>query len=81
VWLKLTDVSEVRTASIIRAREEQYASLKLRSLHVALVRKAADTRITIFKSFGARKINERVVISNTLTNDFEGLVVSVSRWM
>jgi hypothetical protein len=45
---------------------------------VALVRKAADEiRITIFlKSFGVWKINELVVTSNKLTNNFDGLVTS-----
>jgi hypothetical protein len=44
---------------------------------VALVRKAADETITIFfKSFGVIKINELVVISNKLTNNFAGLVTS-----
>jgi hypothetical protein len=45
---------------------------------VALVCKAADEiRITIlFKSFGFKKINELVVTSNKLTNNFAGLVKS-----
>jgi hypothetical protein len=43
---------------------------------VALVRKAADdTRVTIFlQSFEENKINELVVTSNKLTNNFAGLI-------
>jgi hypothetical protein len=46
---------------------------------VALVRKASDEiRITIFffKSCGVKKINELVVITNKLTNNFAGQVTS-----
>jgi hypothetical protein len=45
---------------------------------VAVVRKAADEiRITtFFKSFGTKKINERILTSNKLTNNFTGLVTS-----
>jgi hypothetical protein len=45
---------------------------------VALVQKAADEiRITIsFKSFGVKKINELVVTSNKLTNNFASLVTN-----
>jgi hypothetical protein len=45
---------------------------------VALVRKAADEiRITIFfKSFGAKKIKELIVLSNKLPNNFAGLIAN-----
>jgi hypothetical protein len=45
---------------------------------VELVRKATEeVKITIFlKSFGVKKINELVVTSNKLTNNFVGLVAS-----
>jgi hypothetical protein len=45
---------------------------------VSLVRKAADEiKITFFfRSFEENKINELVVTSNKLTNDFVGLVTS-----
>jgi hypothetical protein len=42
---------------------------------VVLVRKAADEiRITIFLSFGGKKINKLVVTVNKLTNNFADLV-------
>jgi hypothetical protein len=55
------------------------ARLVLKSIAcMALVRKAADEiRITVFfKSFGVKKINELVVTSNQLTNNFADLVTS-----
>jgi hypothetical protein len=44
---------------------------------VALEHKAAEEiRITIFKHFRMKKVNEFVVTSNKLTNNFAGLVTS-----
>jgi hypothetical protein len=44
---------------------------------VALVRKAAyEIRITFSRFFGENKINELVVTSNKLTNNFTSLVTS-----
>jgi hypothetical protein len=56
-----------------------YGSVSKPIACVTLVRKAADEiRITIFfESFGVKKINELVVTSNKLTNNFAVLVTSV----
>jgi hypothetical protein len=45
---------------------------------VTLVRKAAyEIRISVFfKSFRVKKINERVVTRNKLTNNFTGLITT-----
>jgi hypothetical protein len=43
---------------------------------VPLVRKAADKNHDFFRSFGAKKINELVVTSKKLTNNFAGLVAT-----
>jgi hypothetical protein len=49
--------------------------------YVALVRKTADEiRITVsFKSFRVKKMNELIVTSNKLTNNFVGLLTSSLR--
>jgi hypothetical protein len=50
----------------------------LKSIAGALVRKTTDeVRITnFFKSFGVEKINELVVTSYKLTNNFAGLITN-----
>jgi hypothetical protein len=55
-----------------------FYDMVLKSVACALVRKAAnEIRITIVcNSFGVKKINELVLSSNKLTNNFTSLVTS-----